>query len=79
MMKTGVPAGWSGRSTKGRRAMIFGAFSFASRSHHRSICGHPTACNMPRSPPPSVRAEAATASIVAPALVWTIRGTVNPK
>jgi len=40
MTKTGVPAGWPGRSMKGRRAMIFGRRLSASVRHQAAGGGH---------------------------------------
>ena len=47
---TGMPAGWSARSTKGNRAMIFGASGGASFVHQAPAPGPPSTANMPRSP-----------------------------
>ena len=70
--KTGSAAGWSARSTKGSRAMIFGTPSASSAIHHGSWLD--VADTSARSP-----LDLATASTAAGALKGEIQGTVKPK
>ena len=51
MTNTGRPAGWSGRSTNGSRAITLGASGSTSRIHHAPAAAPPSSANMPRSPP----------------------------
>src|SRR5262249_52929274 len=72
--KTGNPAGWSARSTKGRRAMILGAVSNSNAVHHGTAPAIANAATKPRSPVDSV-----TASTTLAAPTCGTNGTVKPK
>src|SRR5262245_26548090 len=70
---TGKAAGWLGRSTKGRRAMILGAESNSSALHQAPAAGISKAGTRPRSP-----LEADTAATTPAAPMWGTNGTVKP-
>ncbi len=71
---TGKAAGWSGRSTKGKRAMILGAASNSSALHQAPAEATSKAGTRPRSP-----LDADTAATTPAAPMWGTKGTVNPK
>ena len=71
---TGSAAGWSARSTNGRRAMILGALSNSSAFHQAPAPGTAKAGTRPRSP-----LESDTAATTAEAPIWATNGTVKPK
>ncbi len=71
---TGSAAGWSARSTKGSRAMIFGAVSNSSAFHHAPAPAVANAGTSPRSP---FELETAATTLAAP--ICGTNGTVKPK
>ena len=71
---TGKAAGWSARSTKGRRAMILGAESNSSALHQAPAPATAVAGTKPRSP-----FEVDTAATTPAAPMCGTNGTVKPK
>ena len=71
---TGTAAGWSARSTKGNRAMIFGAESNSNAFHQAPAPATVKAGTSPRSP---LESETAATTLAAP--ICGTNGTVKPK
>ena len=71
---TGTAAGWSARSTKGSRAMIFGAASNSSAFHQAPAPATAKAGTRPRSP---LDSDTAATTPLAP--ICGTNGTVKPK